>query len=322
MDKNDKGPIVMIVDDIPENLELLADMLQSQGYQVLQFPNGALALSATDRIKPDLILLDIMMPKMDGFEVCQRLKAVERLKEIPVIFISALDDVDNKIEAFSKGGVDYVTKPFQEKEVISRVHTHLELERQKREIRRLLSETLIGSIKALNELLAKSCPKLFQRTLKIVQYVRTFYTGANLENGWMFEVAANLLNLGSLVTSSHKETYEEMTARLAINPLGPKGNIYKEIANVVRCIPRLDMPAAMIENTTVLPKATNHWRKWPDDVLGGHILAIASGFESRLENGYLEKEALLHMFKLKGQFYFHKELLSDFGQIVFNVTVD
>ncbi|MBF0103590.1 MAG: hybrid sensor histidine kinase/response regulator [Desulfobacterales bacterium] len=125
---------IMVVDDTPANLKLLQDMLQSEGYRVLTFPRGQMALNAAAKSAPDLILLDIRMPHMDGFEVCNRLKSDDRLKEIPVIFISALNETSDKINAFSAGGVDYVTKPFQFEEVHARVKAHLEISRQKREL--------------------------------------------------------------------------------------------------------------------------------------------------------------------------------------------
>ncbi len=103
---------VMVVDDTPANLGLLEEMLHRERYRVTAFPRGALALRAAAKSPPDLILLDIMMPDMDGFEVCRRLKADEALRDIPILFISALDDMDSKVRAFAEGGVDYVTKPF------------------------------------------------------------------------------------------------------------------------------------------------------------------------------------------------------------------
>lgn len=118
---------ISVVDDTPANLRLLDDLLRQQGYQVRLFPRGALALKAAAAHPPDLFLLDIMMPEMDGFEVCRQLKANPALRDIPVIFISALTDSDNKLKAFAEGGMDYVTKPFQEAEVLARVRTHLAL---------------------------------------------------------------------------------------------------------------------------------------------------------------------------------------------------
>lgn len=127
-------PTIMLVDDTPANLSLLEEILRGRGYRVVAFPRGAMALRAAAANPPDLILLDIMMPEMDGFEVCRRLKADERLGETPVIFISALDDTANMLRAFDSGGVDYVSKPFQESEVLARVAAHLRLRQQQLEI--------------------------------------------------------------------------------------------------------------------------------------------------------------------------------------------
>ncbi len=118
---------IMVVDDTAANLQLLGDILRIPGYQVIAFSQGKLALDTATENPPDLILLDVMMPGMDGFEICRRLKAEDRLKHIPVIFISALSDTADKVKAFTVGGVDYVTKPFQVDEILARVGTHLQL---------------------------------------------------------------------------------------------------------------------------------------------------------------------------------------------------
>jgi len=116
---------IQIVDDNPENLALLSTMLVKQGYEVRTAISGNLALKSAQKSRPDLILLDIMMPGINGYEVCRQLKADEYTRDIPVIFLSALGEVLDKVKAFSVGGVDYITKPFQGKEVLARVHTHL-----------------------------------------------------------------------------------------------------------------------------------------------------------------------------------------------------
>ncbi len=125
---------ILVVDDIPANLELLAGMLTERGYRVRPAPSGELALRGAAASPPDLVLLDVNMPEMDGYEVCRRLKADERLRDIPVLFISALTEPLDKVRAFQSGGVDFVTKPFNFEEVEARVRTHLELRRQKREL--------------------------------------------------------------------------------------------------------------------------------------------------------------------------------------------
>ena len=116
---------ILIVDDISDNLNLLCQTLESKGYNIIAAPSGEIALQIVARTHPDLILLDIMMPGMDGFETCRRLKVDKRLSDIPVIFITAKDETESVVEGFQVGGVDYITKPFQEEEVLVRVHTHL-----------------------------------------------------------------------------------------------------------------------------------------------------------------------------------------------------
>ncbi len=121
--------IILIVDDTPANLDVLSETLSIVGYDVAIATTGERALKQVERKSPDLILLDITMPDMDGFEVCKRLKANPTTRNIPVIFITALADTDNKIKGFELGAVDYITKPFQELEVLARVKTHLQLRR-------------------------------------------------------------------------------------------------------------------------------------------------------------------------------------------------
>ncbi len=119
---------ILIVDDTPDNLRLLSKMLMEQGYEVGKAINGQIALKSAQAAPPDLILLDINMPTMNGYEVCEHLKADNRTREIPIIFLSALDDLLDKVRAFSVGGVDYITKPFQAEEVFARVQTRLNIQ--------------------------------------------------------------------------------------------------------------------------------------------------------------------------------------------------
>lgn len=123
---------ILVVDDTPANLQLLVGMLQECGYRVRPVTNGSHALRAVQAEPPDLILLDITMPEMDGYEVCRRLKAD------PALFISALSDTEDKVRAFEVGGQDYVSKPFQFAEVVARVRTHVELHRQRRDLEQSL----------------------------------------------------------------------------------------------------------------------------------------------------------------------------------------
>jgi DNA-binding response OmpR family regulator len=125
---NNAGPLagnILVIDDKPANLRLLTDMLAKRGHMVRPVPAGKLGLRAAHAERPDLVLLDIKMPEMNGFEVCRRFKETPALAEIPIIFISAHSETDDKLRAFQLGAVDYVAKPFQVEEVLARVETHL-----------------------------------------------------------------------------------------------------------------------------------------------------------------------------------------------------
>ncbi len=139
---------ILIVDDKPHNLRLLSKMLVDQDYEVQTVENSLHALQSAKQMFPDLILLDIMMPNLDGYEVCTQLKADERTRDIPVVFLSALDHSSDKVSAFKAGGVDYITKPFKLQEVLARVQTHLAL----RELQRRLMDANNALATRLDEL--------------------------------------------------------------------------------------------------------------------------------------------------------------------------
>lgn len=131
MDRPTGGNIV-IVDDTPHNLSVLRQMLTEHGHRVRPTLSGEIALKTIQADLPDLILLDIVMPGMDGYEVCRRIKAEEKTRDVPIIFISALNEIEDMMRAFSEGGVDYVSKPFHTEEVLARVNTHLTLRFQQK----------------------------------------------------------------------------------------------------------------------------------------------------------------------------------------------
>jgi two-component system, sensor histidine kinase and response regulator len=134
---------ILVVDDTSANLRLLAQLLTEHGYKVRAVLSGERALIAAQSAVPDLILLDVRMPGLDGYETCRRLKSDERTRETPVLFISALYDVEDKLTAFASGGVDYITKPFQPQEVLVRVETQLSLRRLQRELKRANAELAV-----------------------------------------------------------------------------------------------------------------------------------------------------------------------------------
>ena len=145
---------ILAVDDTPANLQVLTGMLKGRGYKVRPVPSGQLALLAAKKTPPDLILLDINMPEMNGYEVCRQLKADETLRGIPVIFISALNENLDKVNAFATGGVDYITKPFQMEELYARVETHLKIRRLQIDLQQSNARLERANVRMSNDLQA------------------------------------------------------------------------------------------------------------------------------------------------------------------------
>ncbi len=175
---------VLLVDDTPANLQVLGGMLKEQGCTVRPVPSGKLALRFAEADPPDIILLDIMMPEMDGYEVCRHLKRNERLKDIPVIFISALHETIDKVKAFSAGGVDYITKPFQFEEVQARLRTHLDIRRLQ-----IRLENQNHQLSELNEALRKSQRELESDLSHAAKYILSLIPapirGGPVQTNWL-----------------------------------------------------------------------------------------------------------------------------------------
>ncbi len=141
---------ILIIDDAPANIQTLSTILKERGYDINIATNGRQGLEVLERIRPDLILLDIMMPEMDGFETCQRIKASTAWREIPIIFLTAKTDTADIVRGFELGAVDYVAKPFNAHELLARVNTHLTLDYLHRENERLLLNVLPASIATMS----------------------------------------------------------------------------------------------------------------------------------------------------------------------------
>jgi PAS domain S-box-containing protein len=226
-DKTHPQSDILILDDEIANLKLLGDFLTQQGYKVRPAEMPQLAIDSAIAQPPVLILLDVRMPEMDGFEVCRRLKQDERTCNIPIIFISALHETDDKVQAFKAGGVDYITKPFQEEEVLARVRTHLELRNMQLNLAELVAkrtaelETEINDRKQAKKELAKSEAKyrglvdnslvgIFTSTL---DGRFTFVNGA-MAKIFNFDSTEQMIARGSLERWSDQTDRERMLAKL------------------------------------------------------------------------------------------------------------
>ena len=197
-DQTNEDESLLLVDDNPTNLQVLYQTLETTGCKLLVAKNGETALSIAQKASPDLILLDIMMPGIDGFEVCRRLKADPATEGIPVIFLSALTDTKDKVQGLQLGAVDYISKPFQPDEVIARVETHLTIHRLKREVEQK-KDALEAELEAASDVQRRLLPKRLPEIagLKLaVSYETSLYAGGDYydiaemaDNQWGFLMA-------------------------------------------------------------------------------------------------------------------------------------
>jgi diguanylate cyclase (GGDEF)-like protein len=213
---------ILLVDDLPENLQLLSNALLQLGYTVRSVTSGRMALKTVKVKRPDVILLDIKMPEMDGYQVCRTLKADADFRPIPVIFISALDDVFDKVTAFDSGAVDYITKPFQIEEVVARLENQLTIQRQQQLLeqenikRRETEEVLYQSRALLASVLNSSLDGI-----AAMQAIR------NTETGEIEDFRCLVVN--PVISRAFKRTREEMIGKLVLKKF--LSNIDPELFN-------------------------------------------------------------------------------------------
>ena len=196
------GCKILVTDDVPANLDILFQALDAEGYNVHVASDGATALKVAEQSQPDLILLDVMMPGIDGYETCRQLKARDSIKRIPVVFLSARDDLEGIVEGFESGGVDYITKPFKKEEVLVRIQTHLErallarrLASINEELELKVRERTADLVRKVRELEGKD---------RIAQHLLTFHS---LEEtlAVVLEVVINILELDQAVVYLSKD---------------------------------------------------------------------------------------------------------------------
>ena len=212
-----KDSKILVVDDVPANLDVLVEALDREGYNVLVASNGTTALEVAAYARPDLILLDVMMPGIDGFETCRRLQADHNLEDTPVIFLTARDDIEGIVEGFEAGGLDYITKPFKKEEVLVRVRTHLE--------RTLLARNLAELNAHLEQKVAERTREVQLRLKelegkdRIAQHLLTFNT---LEEtlAVVLEVITNILKLDSAAVFLRENGELQATAAIGVTDPG------------------------------------------------------------------------------------------------------
>jgi putative two-component system response regulator len=273
---------IMIVDDNPANLTLLEDMLCQRGYDVRSFPRGRLALAAAELAPPELILLDINMPEMDGYEVCRHLKDRPHLAGTPVIFLSALNSIEDKVKGFRAGGIDYISKPFQFEEVEARVATHIQLRRARRTEQELLERTLGGAVQTLWDLVQLTAPTLAARSRAIRDILAWMAKAMNTADSWQCELAANLCLIGCITLPDR--VFDMAYAGQKLSPEEDRMfRAHPETgARLLSRIPRLEIVAGMIrlQQNPWAPSAAAEPSRH-----GAVLLHLAQEFDRRICRG-------------------------------------
>jgi len=285
---------IMVVDDNPANLKLLEDLLREHGYEVRSFPRGRLALRAADQEPPDLVLLDINMPEMNGYEVCEQMKSNANLAGLPVIFLSALNATEDKVSGFRAGGVDYISKPFQFEEVQARVKTHVKLRRAQQAEYDLLERTLGGAVGTLWELVQLTSPVLALRSRAIRNIVLFITKRMGIQDPWQYELAATLCLLGCI--SIPDDVFERAYCGQNVSPDDDRMfRAHPECgARLLSKIPRLDVVAEMIRGQHCAGEASVPEQSG----LGARMLDLALEFDRRIYRGGTPQSALAELRRL------------------------
>jgi DNA-binding response OmpR family regulator len=282
----------MIVDDNPANLKLLEDMLRQHQYEVRAFPRGRLALAAAAQEPPDLILLDINMPEMNGYEVCEQLRASAGLSGIPVIFLSAMNATEDKVKGFYSGGVDYISKPFQLEEVQARVETHIKLRRARQAEHDLLERTLGGAVETLWELVQLTSPALALRSRSIREIVIRIAQQTEIKDSWQYQLAATLCLVGCIALPD--EVFEKGYRGQTLSP--DESRMFHAhpdtAARLLSKIPRLEVVAEIIrwqQRSETEPSDAEPLAQ------GIHILRLAMELDRRICRGVMASAALAEL---------------------------
>jgi len=322
---------ILIVDDTTENLQLLSNILKDSGYKVRPATSGKLALKAVETKQPDLILLDIKMPDMDGYEVCSILKNDPNTKDIPVLFISALSDINDKLRAFHVGGLDYITKPFQFEEVKARVSTHLQLKAYQNDMEakvkagvervEVLTQEIIDTQREVIYTMGEICETRSHETgmhiKRVAEYCYLLAHLADSEDAWLIKQASPMHDIGKvaipdeILNKPGKFTSEEWETMQTHSALG-----YKMLSVSHR--PLFKMAASI---------AFDHHEKWdgtgyPRGLKGkeisfaGRICAIADVFDALGSDRCYKKawpmEEIIEYFKEQRGKHFDPQLIDLF----------
>jgi putative two-component system response regulator len=244
---------VLLVDDTPTNLTVLKETLAPEGYKLAFANSGEKAVEIASQLIPDLILLDVMMPGIDGLETCRQFKADSKTKEIPIIFITSKKETEDLVAGFSAGCVDYITKPFQWEEVIARVRTHLELVRLRKSVedqynrgREILEKTLTGSVGLLTEILSSFDPDLYEHATRLKELSREVSRKLKVKNAWELDLAAMLAPIGYVSIPKEIIAKTKEGEKLSKAEREVLGGVYESGSKILARIPHLKQVSEIV----------------------------------------------------------------------------
>ena len=288
---------VLVVDDLTENIELLHHILKGD-YTVKIARNGAQALRvAGASLSPDLILLDIMMPEMNGYDVCRRLKDDVRTMDIPVIFVTAKTEARDEALGFAVGAVDYITKPVSPPLVLARVATHMELHKAHHHLKQMLRETAGGIVTILVDLLSISNPAAFKRGQCATRMVKAMAAHLELEEAWRYELASSLSQIGCVTLPTETVAKLGRGAPLSNEEQSMCAGIAATGAELLSRVPRLEPLAGMVGLQDVPYDQARSMRPAPaqDVLFGGQLLKIALDYQDLFTSGLSPAGAVQQM---------------------------
>ena len=283
---------VLMVDDNEVNVDILVDTL-GDIYDVSVAMDGLAALEAVAENPPDLILLDVMMPEMDGYEVCEKLKANKKTRGIPVIFVTAKIEVEDEIKGFQVGAVDYITKPLSPPVVTARVETHLKLRNSELHLKELLEKTLGGTVKMLTDMLSVANPSAFSRASRISRHVKKMTESLHMGHIWQIRMAAMLSQIGCMTLSTDTMDRIHRGEDVSIEEMAAFNRHPAVGYELIRRIPNLKDVAEIMVRQQALQTKTDMGDKTPDLILmGSRMLKLAIDYEKKIFEGKSASEAL------------------------------
>lgn len=301
----------MVVDDNPANIDILLQILTPY-YRVKAANNGQKAIDiALSDDKPDLILLDVMMPDIDGYEVCKQLQQSPRTQHIPIIFVSALSDIEDETKGLACGAEDYIRKPVSPPIVLARIKTHLELGKTRQELSDTLQNTLHGSIRMIEDIIAFSNPHIFIRAMRLKKIINKVAIALELKKVWRYEILAKISQLGCIsIDEALAEKIingEELSEQELIDY--QKYPIYS--ANLLHNIPRFDNFADQIE--PIIPRGNiQQLIHYKEKTIAECVLQSTIYFEEALSQRRPHQDIIDDMLKI-----FPNEIAEKFDTLVF-----